>query len=88
MKFKVGDRIRVYQCEVKDTGTISDISEDGLIKVVCKETTYIVHYKQCRRLIKKKPKQVLWINPSPDLYCEHISPNPKEGWFKFREIKE
>lgn len=85
MKFKVGDRVRVYQCEVKDTGTISDISEDGLIKVVSKEVTYIVHYKQCRRLIKKKRREI-WISPIPELFS--YLPTPTEGWIKFREVKE
>lgn len=52
---------------------------------------YLVHQKQCRRLVKKK-RRTIWVNPKilegiPDavLDVERVS---KDGYVEFREVKK
>ncbi len=64
MKFKVGDRVRVYITlighPVSTVGTVSYITPDGMLTVDFDRISEIVgnrgciaHPKQCRRLVKK-----------------------------------
>lgn len=68
-KFKVGDRIKVYyggtvyRGEVYDVGTTSvhyrtNRNMSGDIMPNC---TYTAHYKQCRKLVPKKPRRRIWV---------------------------
>lgn len=63
-KFKVGDRIKIYDCEER-TGTIIKINNNFChVNIKSKtddlfnnEYEWVYHYKQCRKLVKKfKPK--------------------------------
>ena len=98
MKFKVGDRVRVYmghyadkQGHYKDLEII-EISEQGGIKVNSWDGWY--HPKQCRKLVKKKRRSV-WLDPtySPTPHQNGVSliPSsivPMAGFVEFREVKK
>lgn len=82
-EFKVGDRVVVYDAQLRTLGTVVELLSADVCRVQSKQGySYEAHYKQCRRLIRK-PKQKLWISP---LDIEAKSPQPcvsydfKEGW--------
>ncbi len=61
MKFKIGDRVRVYLSTTNiQTGTVQQIISNNEIKILCDvflKPAYpnlFVHPKQCRKLVKKK----------------------------------
>lgn len=68
-KFKVGDRIAVYDAtEVgghRSTGTVKRVSERGFIyftpDVPSENNSWLVHPKQCRRLKPKAKAREFWI---------------------------
>lgn len=90
-KFKVGDRVAVYNNDF--LGFQKRLV--GIIKSINKETVYVkgddwcwhVHYKQCRKLKKKEPK-VYWVHPYY-LHNEHdVKTNySKENYVKVKIIK-
>lgn len=67
MKFKVGDRVAVYNNDFPST----PYRKVGVIKNLSGDTVYVdgdgwawnVHYKQCRRLVKRNPEYYsVWKN--------------------------
>lgn len=81
---KVGERVKVYQLGLCGTLTdfcsvIYDINEYGAL-LVHKERNILANPKQCRRLVKKKRKEV-WVNE----YAEFI-PNTMPGAWPSKEI--
>lgn len=101
MKFKVGDRVRVYgflnPCAVAKgiivdlIGPIVVFNEDGDLE----KQRFSAHHKQCRRLVKKERRR-LWIQ-NTDLKKLEESPHNfvlvtvskviEIGFTEFREIK-
>lgn len=81
MKFKVGDRIKVYSVLEKcPKGTIKKIQLNGTLEVHLDRYSEIqaicAHPKQCR-LIKKKQPKYYWINPrwiEQNIYAQEIGP--------------
>lgn len=66
MKFKVGDRVAVYNYLGRNTGKISSLDDAGsffvgLDQFVNGNDTMRAHPKQCRRLIKR-PQRRVWIS--------------------------
>lgn len=64
-KFKIGDRINFYQLGKCETGIITGIQSENYpncLLVSTKSTNIWVHYKQCRKLIKKYRRRI-WVNP-------------------------
>lgn len=63
MKFKVNDKISIYNVEYDGIyGFIKKIEGNYLIVTIKEETVnkdIVVHYKQCRKL-KKKSEQILY----------------------------
>lgn len=93
MKFKVGDRVAVYSFNSRLIGTIIELAQNGVLLNVEQKhgSCYWFHSKQCRRLIKKKPKEI-WMRASGKYTAEedwygYFSGTPKEGYTKFREVK-
>lgn len=77
MKFKVGDKVKIYSAEGIDYGHVQGINElsgNMGVKLISAHRIIPVHYKQCRRLIKKKRREI-WLREGG-------------GWIKFREVKE
>jgi hypothetical protein len=72
MKFKVGDRVAVYQYNLAyyqhtEKGTIIELVGECAVKVELDKypNTYdniVVHHKQCRRLVKKKKERKFTTN--------------------------
>ena len=62
MKFKVGQRVAVYNNTQRRTGEIESIYSTGNLRIQLNEIDYVwvVHPKHCRRLRKKK-RRVVWI---------------------------
>ena len=101
MKFKVGDRVKIYSAEGINYGHVEGIHEptgNMGVKLISADRIVPVHYKQCRRLIKKKRLEVWvskeflssWESLSP---CPHIYPlsdkahiTNTKNYIKFREV--
>jgi hypothetical protein len=64
IKFKVGDRVRVYGGPVVEgkTGTIRKIVSNGMLEIDYGDQTFFAyaHPKQCRKLISKRAKR-FWV---------------------------
>lgn len=99
-KFKVGDRVVVYHNASRIVGWLTEITgADSAVFQSDEMSRILVHPKQCRRLIKKKKKEI-WV--SPDLikfwgsdFRSQLSGNPvcwteteRPGWIRFIEAKE
>ncbi len=78
MKFKVGDRVAIYEPFQRRIGWITGSCIDGNVWIGNEphEMSYQIHSKQCRRLIKKKRREI-WVvnttlyfinNPKYDIY--------------------
>lgn len=92
-KFKVGDRVSGYETTssitfrewrgdvVEVVGAMLRIQYTDLADGTLSEKTF--HYKQCRRLIKKKRREI-WVN----LELMEFSIVQTKGWIRFREVKE
>lgn len=63
-KFKIGDRVAAYSCQVRLTGVIDCINFDNTlhIKLDNSHVGETVHYKQCRKLKKKISKNQSMLN--------------------------
>lgn len=106
-KFKVGEKIRVYigvntddydflEEEFKPyvDDLVTEIRRDSLMKIGLYENWF--HPKQCRRLIPKKKRRSVWVNPNCDLilaieqnhhFAKYIlSTEAKHDWIEFREV--
>lgn len=73
-KFKVGSRVKAYDCLFHKIGTVIRLTENGLLEVEVTDTknTYCFHPKQCRRLKPKQKRLECWVskslmNPSPGI---------------------
>jgi len=70
-KFKVGDRVRVYSdyADIRNA-IIASISGDILrVSTDINNAIWDVHYKQCRKLVKKKKEKLgreLWLSKPKD----------------------
>ena len=68
-EFQIGDRIAGYWTEDaytahREAGTVTEARDNGVLKVRCDDGTgNMFHHKQCRRLVKKKRREV-WIAES------------------------
>jgi hypothetical protein len=95
MKFKVGDRVAVYDGGFilnGNAGVITKIFSEG--KTVVKldvETEYAamptVHMKQCRRLIKK-PRRRVWARFCNDGTLMSMSQVPGLDYVEFIEVRK
>lgn len=54
-KIKVGDRIRVYEQDLIDTGVVTKIDEQNIVYYISDQGKIddTAHIKQCRKLLKK-----------------------------------
>lgn len=92
-KFKVGDRVRVYEFVHKHEGTVSFIGVTGLINIEISPGNTIsgVHPKQCRKLVKRKT-EYLWVNPDKIGYFINTSPFQQistiemPGWIRYKKV--
>lgn len=79
MKFKVGDRVKVYNGGIF-TGIVSFINDrnEPWLEIVCDEDKLVhgpFHFKQCRRLIKKSKLNYI-VNGITVTIVEPVKPNP------------
>ena len=94
MKFKACDRVAVYSGAGRWEGEITGI-HDGLLRVLIGGSEAFWHPKQCRRLIKKKRREV-WVSPhylageyTPILGDRlPVASTEVDGWIRFVESKE
>lgn len=102
-KLKVGDRVAAYiggTVDHQPHRVIAEIEEvdihhpKGMVRIIYGKGTdewgrWVVHPKQCRKLIRREPRRV-WIFESPGL-DNNISwtppPNPS-GWIEFQEVRK
>lgn len=93
-KIKVGDRIRIFHDHIITTGEILHI--DGcFISYKCDKNNgpFKAHIKQCRKLVKKQPRE-WWVCNLVSSIGEQtcvISPHKPEntdGWICLREVKK
>jgi hypothetical protein len=86
-KFKVGDRVAVYDNGNRDIGTVSFIdSISGRVTVIGDDSdqTFWFHPKQCRKLRAKKPKPAyVWVALDKDRVLLGIFDSKKkaQGFF-------
>lgn len=67
-KFKVGDRVALYNPSGRSVGIVTDIdTSEERVKVDVGTTVayWWAHYKQCRKLKPKAPLREYWINIYP-----------------------
>lgn len=60
MKFKIGDRVAVYEADGRRSGYINKIYDTGNLEVITVDFAGAYHPKQCR-LLKKKERRRVWI---------------------------
>ncbi len=94
-KFKVGERVAVYQCEKRWLDKVARMNGE-LLFFECLGGPF--HPKQCRKLVKKKRRE-FWVNAGWAKYvnirtdCEfyapvsEVEPEDKTSWFKVRVVK-
>ncbi|HMX99892.1 MAG TPA: hypothetical protein PK473_03180 [Nitrosomonas sp.] len=101
MKFKVGDRVATYSHEGRLIGKIAVVwdGESMLdISFAFRNGTYRFHYNQCRRLIKKKYREI-WVSEEflkewktladcPHIYSSESNLTNTKGYKRFREMKD
>jgi hypothetical protein len=91
-EFKVGDRVVCYNCTLRRKGNIIDIDTrytPNTLVIQTDDDTISMHPKQCRRLVKKKRREV-WVHPQGIGHCDYVkaSGNPAPGWVRFVEAKQ
>lgn len=100
MKFKVGDRVRVYGGAFVEVAVIRSIDADtGILSCGQRKGTnewLMAHPKQCRRLVKK-PRRRVWINPwaitqmNTETFGKDIAraltDKANTEWIEFREVR-
>lgn len=98
-KFKVGDRVAVYETGRRKTGIIKEVDESVIAQSIfvnldedpdeCSGIWF--HPKQCRRL-RFREKRRFWINPQSPLlkfgFTNTFSVVKQEGWIEFVEVKK
>ena len=96
--FKPGDRVRVYTGNGVFNSTVVYICADQDCLIVQADSGQrdigAVHFRQCRRLVKKKRKEI-WVDTGRIVTCGLSEPSylpashePFPGATKFREVKE
>lgn len=86
MKFQVGDKVAAYLGSKKYVGMVNHIDdrrEPHMVVVETETDTLSFHPKQCRRLVKKKRREI-WVDPDFNCFLE----SENEGWIRFVEAKE
>lgn len=90
-KFKVGDRVKAYNGTGSYRGVVHSLcdNKDVLLIIVGVNDYIKVHYKQCRRLVKKKPK-VYWVVENYLFYSENKAKDiyPASKIVKVKVVKE
>ena len=101
-KFRINDRVRVYDCSNNYVCIVTHVYGDGLLSLKNEEIPggcpFIRHEKQCRK-IKSKARRSIWIKTSGALSviggARHLEqsvalfkPEPSDGWIEFVEKKE
>lgn len=99
MKFKVGDRVAVYDRERMVAVVVADKRDNPpgciWVKFIGTNHEYPVHPKQCRHLKKKREQRRVWVNPAPTPggkweipHNNFVSPSepPNCGWAEFIEV--
>lgn len=85
-KFKVGDKVRVYDKGMIYTFIVKKCDSDF---IYYDEKKFSI--KQCRKLVKKK-EECIWIDPIAMMYCNgqllkhHISSVEIKGWVKYKKV--
>ena len=109
MKFKVGDRVAVYGYVSRygrsyrgARGEVVGFDTNNFLLVTfdqdsIEKSSYSAHPKQCRRLVKKKPRRRVWLGPATvaELDRDTVSSQnrvyserpPYEGWVEFVEVR-
>jgi hypothetical protein len=98
-KFKIGDRVAVYNNGQRYIGIVCDDSVEGIDQIPVKAgngPSYIVHKNQLRKLVKKERRRV-WVRTRyidqsyklPDIVClEATEVNPHDSqWTEFVEVR-
>lgn len=95
MKFKAGDRVRVYGVNGVHTGEVSFVADNNQSLTVLSDGVHCsndYHPKQCRRLIKRPIRRV-WVHPRILIYPSRalvgcpLSDDPVDGFIEFREVR-
>lgn len=99
-KFKTGDKVRVYYWDGQFDTVVSSTYYDFVIVHFdashrTEQPQYEqYHYKQCRKLVPRKPKRKLFTTEQQltlakdDLMFAYQEPNGKGQWVEFKEIKK
>lgn len=79
----VGDRIAVYYSHGRTTGKVTSVSKNQLTLLPDKSYYAILaHPKQCRRLVKKLPRE-FWVNQYPSEFGPtHTSKQSADSAFR------
>lgn len=98
-KFQVGDLVAVYWSRSREVGTVEEIFGDGSL-IIRLESGLIAGYhpKQCRRLVKRKRREVyvnvypnsprFSVHPSVDVARAQAMPGATEVGVRFVEAKK
>lgn len=94
-KFKVGDRVVMYNGFARHTGVINSLVRSSLyqIKIDSTESVMTFHEKQCRKLVKKERRRV-WVDVEALRAISEDSVNGKgdglidvSEWIEFTEVR-
>lgn len=96
MKFKVGERVAVYDGFGRDIGIVEEI-RDGILSIGSEDSDrFVAHPKQCRRLVKK-PKRRVFLRESAggnltsgwtiDIDTASDFGHPNGKWIEFIEVR-
>lgn len=89
-KFKAGDRVVIYERQLKHTGVVVNVLPRGHLHVEADDILprdIIFSPQQCRRLVKKKRRSV-WVSKTSAfrMLAHALPPDDLENYIEFREV--
>ena len=78
-KIQIGDRIKVYDQDLEDTGTVINIDERNIVYYKIDKGSFgnedTAHIKQCRKLVKKNT-----LRSRVDVVLRYCEPRTNVAW--------